>query len=153
MATATLPLDGGGLGGGDAVDDRGQMKKQPSNGAREQAKALRREMTEAEKQIWHRLRSRQTDGYRFRRQVPLGRFIADFVCHEAKLIVETDGGQHDPSSEEEARRSRFLESQGYRVLRFWNNEVLENPDGVLTAIAQDLYRGHPHPNPPPSRGR
>jgi very-short-patch-repair endonuclease len=129
------------------------MKKQPSKGAREQARALRREMTEAEKQIWQRLRSRQTEGFRFRRQVPLGRFIADFVCHEARLIIEIDGGQHDPSSEEEVRRSRFLESQGYRVLRFWNNEVLENLDGVQTVIAQDLRRGHPHPNPPPSRGR
>ena len=61
--------------------------------------------------------------------------------------------EHDPSSEEEARRNRFLESQGYRVLRFWNNKVLENPDGVQTVIAQDLRRGHPHPTPPPSRRR
>jgi very-short-patch-repair endonuclease len=129
------------------------MKKHPSNGTRERATALRREMTEAEKMIWERLRSRQTEGFRFRRQVPLGRFIADFVCHEAKLIVEVDGGQHDSSSEQEARRTCFLESQGYRVLRFWNNEVLENPDGVQTVVAQDLRRCHPHPDPPPSRGR
>src|SRR5271169_2348892 len=125
------------------------MKKQPSDGAREQAKALRREMTEAEKKIWHRLRRRQTEGFRFRRQVLLGRFIADFVCHEARSIIEIDGGQHEPSSEPEACRTRFLKSQGYRVLRFWNTEVLENPNGVQTVIAQHLRRGHPHPTPPP----
>ena len=134
-------------------DDRGQMKKQPTDGAREQAKALRRQMTEAEKKVWHGLRGRQTQGYRFRHQVPLGRFIVDFVCHEARLIIEIDGGQHEPSSEKEIRRTRFLETEGYHVLRFWNNEVLENPSGVQTVIAQHLHRHHPHPNPPPSRGR
>ena len=134
-------------------DDRGQMKKQPGDGARVRAKALRREMTEAEKRIWHRLRRRQTEGYRFRRQVPLGRFMADFVCHEARLIIEIDGGQHEPSSEKEARRTRFLETEGYRVLRFWNNEVLERTPLVCRgAIAQHLRRHHPHPNPPPSKG-
>jgi very-short-patch-repair endonuclease len=129
------------------------MKKHPSDGAHERAKALRREMTEAERKIWNRLRSRQTEGYRFRRQVPLGRYIADFVCHEVRLIVEIDGGQHDLSSEREVLRTRFFESQGYHVLRFWNNAVLENPDGVQTVIAQELLRGSPPPNPPPSRGR
>jgi very-short-patch-repair endonuclease len=128
-----------------------QMKKQPSDRAREQAKVLRREMTEAEQRIWHRLRSRQAEGYRFRRQVPFGRFTADFVCHEAKLIVEIEGGQHDPCSGQETHRTRFLESQGYRVLRFWNNEVLENPDGVQTVIARDLRRSPP-PKPSPIEG-
>jgi very-short-patch-repair endonuclease len=124
------------------------MKKQPSAGAHERARALRREMTEAEKKLWQMLRSRQTEGYRFRRQVPIGRFMADFVCHEAKLIVEIDGGQHDPSSETEARRTRFLESEGYCVLRFWNNEVLENPDGVQAMIAEYLRRITPSPSLP-----
>jgi very-short-patch-repair endonuclease len=128
------------------------MKKQPSEGAHERARVLRREMTGAEKRLWQMLRSRQTEGYRFRRQVPIGRFIADFVCHEARLIVEIDGGQHDPSSEPEASRTRFLESEGYRVLRFWNNEVLDNPEGAQTVIAEDLRRVHPHPNPPPIKG-
>src|SRR5215472_6095656 len=72
-----------------------QMKKYPMGGAHERARALRREMTEAETKLWRMLRSRQIEGYRFRRQVPLGRYIADFVCHEARLIVELDGGQHD----------------------------------------------------------
>jgi very-short-patch-repair endonuclease len=69
------------------------------------------------------------------------------------LIVEIDGSQYDPSSEQETRYNRFLESRGYRVLRICNNEVLENPDGVQTVIAHDLRRGHPRPIPPPSRGR
>ncbi len=129
------------------------MRKRPSDGAHERARALRLEMTEAEKLVWYRLRSRQTHGFRFRRQVPIGAFIADFVCHEARLIVEIDGDQHDPSSDYEFRRTRFPESEGYRVLRFWNNEVLENLGGVHTVIAQYLLRAHPHPNPPPSRGR
>jgi very-short-patch-repair endonuclease len=110
-------------------------------------------MTEAEKVLWQILRSRQTEGYRFRRQVPIGRFIADFVCHEARLIIEIDGGQHDPSSEPEVSRTQFLEGEGYLVLRFWNTEVLGNPEGTRIAIAENLSRGHPHPNPPPSRGR
>ena len=125
------------------------MKKRPSEGAHERASMLRRKMTDAEKKLWQMLRSRQIEEYRFRRQVPIGRFIADFVCHEARLIVEIDGGQHDPSSELEASRTRFLESEGYRVLRFWNNEVLATPAGVLTVIVEDLRRLHPHPIPPP----
>ena len=132
--------------------NRGRMKKHPSDAAHERAKALRREMTEAEKKIWQRLRSRQAEGYRFRRQVPFGRFIVDFVCHEAKLIIEIDGGQHDRSSEQEVRRTRFLEGQGYIALRFWNNEALENPDGVHTVIAQELRRDHPHPTRPHQGG-
>src|SRR5262245_37431680 len=95
-------------------------------------------MTEAERRLWQILRLRQTDGRRFRRQVPIGPFIADFVCHEARLIVEIDGGQHDPSSEADASRTRFLEGEGYRVLRFWNNEVLENAEGVCSLIAKSL---------------
>jgi very-short-patch-repair endonuclease len=132
------------------------MKKQPNEGAHERAheraRVLRREMTEAERRLWQKLRSRQTEGYRFRRQVPIGRFIADFVCHEARLIVEIDGGQHDPSSDIEASRTRFLESEGYCVLRFWNNEVLNNPEGAQAVIAENLRRGSPPPKPSPIMG-
>src|SRR5271169_6891181 len=103
-------------------------------------------MTEAEKRLWQMLRLRQTEGSRFRRQVPIGRFIADFVCHAARLIVEIDGGQHDLSSEQETSRTRFLESEGYRVLRFCNNEVLDNPEGVHSVIAENLRQVTPtHP--------
>ena len=109
-------------------------------------------MTDAERSIWRVLRSAQMDGHRFRRQVPFGPYIADFVCHDARLIIEIDGGQHDRSSPAEAKRTRFLKHQGYRILRFWNNELLSNLEGVRAMIARALRR-HPHPVPPPSRGR
>jgi very-short-patch-repair endonuclease len=73
-----------------------------------------------------------------------GSIIADFVCHNARLIIEIDGGQHERSSPDEAKRTRFLEDQGYRILRFWNNEVLSSLDGVCAIIAREL-RHHPHP--------
>ncbi|MBV9019053.1 MAG: endonuclease domain-containing protein [Alphaproteobacteria bacterium] len=104
---------------------------------------LRRNMTEAERRIWQILRLHQISGYKFRRQVPLGRYIADFVCHEARLIVEIDGGQHDHLSPREAERTAFLQSEGYRVLRFWNNEVLQNLEGVHAVIAGELGRVTP----------
>jgi very-short-patch-repair endonuclease len=97
-------------------------------------------MTEAERRIWQILRSQQMQGHKFRRQVPIGRYIADFVCHEARLIVEIDGGQHDRGSPREAERSMFLQNEGYRLLRFWNNEVLANLDGVHATITEELGR-------------
>src|SRR5579863_3717009 len=121
-----LPHDGGGLGGGDATSQTAKMKKHPPAGAHVRSRTLRQNMTEAEKAVWAMLRSRQIGGHRFRRQVPLGQYIADFVCHEARLIIEIDGGQHGASSGAEIERTRFLESEGYRILRFWNNDVLEN---------------------------
>src|SRR5438132_12599135 len=102
------------------------MKKHPAAGAHARARSLRHNMTEAERRVWRILRSLQMKGYKFRRQVPIGRYIADFVCHEARLIVEIDGSQHDRSPPREAERSEFLENEGYRLQRFWNNEVLAN---------------------------
>jgi len=128
------------------------VKKSPLGDARDRARVLRRDPTDAEKTLWQILRARQVDGHKFRRQVPLGRYIADFVCHDARLIGELDGGQHDASSQREAARTRFLQDQGYRVLRFWNQEVLSNREGVHERISEDLRRSPP-PNPPPSRGR
>jgi very-short-patch-repair endonuclease len=116
------------------------MKKHPVDGARARARTLRQNMTEAERQVWQILRSHQMKERKFRRQVPIGRYIADFVCHEARLIVEIDGGQHDRSSPREAERSVFLENEGYRILRFWNNEVLANLAGVQETIADELSR-------------
>ncbi len=143
-----LPLDGGGLGGGDKpAKANAEMKKRPIAGARERARSLRRDMTDAEKSIWRILRLSQIDGHRFRRQVPLGRYIADFVCHDGRLIIEIDGGQHQVSALQEAERTRFLQDQGYRVLRFWNNEVLSNLEGVRATIAENL-RCHPLPTLP-----
>src|SRR6266550_3664766 len=131
---------GGGLGGGDVSRRKSRdMKKHPVDGARPRARTLRQNMTEAERRVWQILRSHQMHGYKFRRQVPIGRYIADFVCHEARLIVEIDGGQHDRSSPREAERSEFLQNEGYRILRFWNNEVLANLDGVHQTIAGALH--------------
>jgi very-short-patch-repair endonuclease len=116
------------------------MKKHPVDGAYPRARALRQNVTEAERRVRQILRSHQMQGYKFRRQVPIGRYIADFVCHEARLIVEIDGGQHDFSSPQEAERSAFLQSEGYRILRFWNNEVLTNLDGAHRTIVSELAR-------------
>ena len=116
------------------------MKKHPVDVGHARARTLRQNMTEAERQVWQILRSHQMKGYKFRRQVPIGRYIADFVCHEARLIVEIDGGQHDRPSPREVERSGFLQNEGYRILRFWNNEVLANLDGVHGMIADELGR-------------
>jgi len=116
------------------------MKKRPVEGAYARARALRRNTTEAEKRLWRLLRLHQVKRYKFRRQVPIGRYIADFVSHEARLIVEIDGGQHDRSFPREAERTEFLQNEGYRILRFWNNEVLANLDGVQATISEELGR-------------
>lgn len=113
------------------------MKKQPLAGAHTRSRSLPRNMTDAERQLWRILRMRQIPGHKFRRQVPLGRYIADFVCHEARLIIEVDGGQHALAGND-IERTEFLESEGYRVLRFWNNEVLANLAGVYDAIVGEL---------------
>jgi very-short-patch-repair endonuclease len=128
------------------------MKKHPLDDAAARARALRQNMTEAETRVWQMLRAHCMNGYKFRRQVPIGRYIADFVCHEARLVVEIDGGQHDSSSPRETERSGFLQTEGYRILRFWNNDILANPDGVYEAIVTELAASPP-PCPPPSRGR
>ena len=95
-------------------------------------------MTDAEKRLWSRLRSGGLDGVRFRRQAPIGRYFADFVCYERKLIIEVDGGQHALDVERDKARTRWLESQGFHVVRFWNNDVLANTDGVLMEIQRVL---------------
>ena len=102
--------------------------------ASQNARRLRSNPTEAELRLWSRLRRRQLDGLRFRRQVPLGRFIVDFSCYDERLVIELDGGQHLESREEDAARTQWLESRGFRVLRFWNDEVFKNMDGVLETI-------------------
>ncbi|WP_295529773.1 endonuclease domain-containing protein [Novosphingobium sp. Chol11] len=100
------------------------------------ARKLRKEPTEAEKRLWSRLRSEQL-GVKFTRQYPIGSAIVDFVCRALRLAIELDGGQH-ADSEADAARTRLIEAQGYRVIRFWNNDVLANTDGVLTVIAHEL---------------
>jgi very-short-patch-repair endonuclease len=119
------------------------------------AQRLRREMTDAERKLWSTLRNRQFYGAKFRRQQPIGPFIADFVCQERQLIIEADGGQHAERTADD-RRTAFLESKGYRVLRFWNNEIVTNLPGVAEVIAAALSTPHParasRESPSPSRG-
>ena len=102
------------------------------------AKKLRKNMTDAERLLWQHLRSRELGGYKFRRQRPVGPYIVDFICLEKKLVVEVDGGQHAGQMELDAKRSDYLEDKGYRVLRFWNNEVLKEIESVLTVILSSL---------------
>ncbi len=103
-------------------------------------------MTDAERKLWGKLRNRQLLGCKFRRQQPIGSYIADFVCQEHRLVVEADGSQH-ADSESDAVRTALFESLGYRVIRFWNADVLLNIDGVLTVIA-DALANAPSPTSP-----
>jgi very-short-patch-repair endonuclease len=102
------------------------------------ARKLRRETTDAESRLWRALCNRQMYGFKFKRQAAFGPYIVDFICIEAKLIVEADGGQHSENEEADGVRSQYFERLGCRVLRFWNHEVLEIFDGVLEAIAAAL---------------
>src|SRR5581483_2069745 len=114
-------------GEGEVRDD---PKRKPTSAETARARRLRKNSTAAETLLWLRLRDRRLDELKFRRQEPILGFTADFVCHERKLVIEIDGGQHDKQRDEDARRTRLLEQAGFRVLRFWNNDVLENMDGV-----------------------
>ena len=107
------------------------------------ARSLRTGMTETERLLWQVLRGKQINGYRFRRQHPIGRYIADFACIEQKMVIELDGGQHQDQLVYDQARSTFLQAQGWQVLRFWNNDVLNNIDGVLASIAERLSGAPP----------
>jgi very-short-patch-repair endonuclease len=100
-------------------------------------------MTDAELRLWMRLRRAQIPGFRFRRQVPIGTYVADFTCLKAHLVVEVDGSQHAKDVEKDQRRTAWLASQGYRVIRFWDNDVLLQTDSVVERIYQALQ------TPPP----
>jgi very-short-patch-repair endonuclease len=102
------------------------------------ARELRTTAPEAERILWHRLRNRQLCGFKFRRQMPIQGYFADFACVEAKLIVELDGGQHADQIEYDARRTEMIELAGYRVLRFWNSAVMTELNEVLDLIAREL---------------
>jgi very-short-patch-repair endonuclease len=103
------------------------------------ARELRQRSTDAEKKLWRLLRNRQIDNVKFRRQVSLGPYIVDFLAAQHRLVVELDGGQHasDPA---DIVRTRWLERRGYRVVRFWNNDVLANPEGVVALISRAIVR-------------
>ena len=102
------------------------------------ARSLRRGMTDVERILWRALRGKQLERNRFRRQHPIGQFIADFACIEQKLVIELDGGQHQEQLAYDEQRTVLLQAQGWRVLRFWNNDVLNNLDGVLSTIVDNL---------------
>ena len=105
------------------------------------AKNLRKRSTDAERMLWKHLRARQLDGLKFRRQEPMGNYVLDFICYEKELVIELDGGQHAIKKEDDAERDTWLKQQGFKVLRFWNNEVLMNIDGVLEVIRMHVH--HP----------
>lgn len=102
--------------------------------SRDFAKQLRRNLTPEEMRLWHAVKAKRLADAKFRRQVLVGPYVADFVCVAARLVVELDGGQHAERTEADAARTRYLEERGYRVLRFWNNEVTANFEGVVRAI-------------------
>jgi very-short-patch-repair endonuclease len=116
------------------------------------AKRLRRDQTDAERALWFRLRDRRLSGLKFRRQVPINQRVVDFCCADARLVIELDGGQHATRAAEDQNRTKILEAMGYLILRFWNNDVMRNIEGVLEEILRvaRLQRSEPpHPNPLP----
>jgi very-short-patch-repair endonuclease len=113
------------------------------------ARALRRNMTDAERALWNHLRLRQMQGFKFRRQQPIGNYIVDFVSFDQKLIIELDGGQHVSQASYDRARTAWLEKQGFEVLRFWDNQVLTEMEGVKQVIWNKLT---PHLTSPHRRG-
>jgi very-short-patch-repair endonuclease len=117
---------------GRGFDEVTAIKPPLPTGTLQNARKLRREMTDAERELWQHFRAGRFDGVKFRRQHPVPPYIADFCCVSARLIVELDGPQH--SEEVDAARTRYLKSQGWRILRFWDNDVLLQTEAVLDAI-------------------
>ncbi|HLQ92162.1 MAG TPA: endonuclease domain-containing protein [Xanthobacteraceae bacterium] len=120
------------------------------------ARRLRRNQTDAERLLWFRLRDRRLNGWKFRRQMPINGFITDFCCPDAKLIIELDGGQHATQQGQDSQRTHDLEASGYLVLRYWNNDVIRNIEGVLEDILRTIDPQAfepPHPNPLPKGER
>ena len=111
---------------------------------------LRRNSTDAERLLWSRLRNRELDGLKFKRQVEIAGKVADFACADARLVIELDGSQHSGREVEDGERTRVLAAAGYLVLRFWNNEVLTNLDGVLEVILGSVVSARRNPSPCPS---
>ncbi len=137
---ATIPSPLAGVGDSARLRRAGRGVTTPDQ--RNHAKAMRSAPTEAETQLWKLLRAKRLDVFKFRRQQPIGPFIADFVCMKERVIIEADGSQHI-ENESDPRRTVFLEARGYRMLRFWNADVLARPDDV----AQAIYRALMDPSP------
>jgi len=128
--TLTLPR----IGGGDKNPGKDIMNKQ----LKERSRDLRKNLTDAEQKLWQKLRNKQINAHKFRRQFVLGNYIVDFICLEKRLIIEVDGGQHMENVDYDLQRDEWLKSQNFKVLRFWNNQVLNEIDSVLEVIVKDL---------------
>ena len=111
------------------------------------ARSLRKRSTDAERLLWRHLRARQLDGLKFRRQEPIGKYIVDFVCFERRVIVEVDGGGHATEKGKDRQRDGWFRERGFKVLRFWNTDVIGNTDAVIAAIGESCVN-HPPPAPP-----
>jgi very-short-patch-repair endonuclease len=118
-------------------------------GVKDRARNLRKNQTDAEHRLWKLLRAKRLEGWKFRRQLPIEHYIVDFACPAARLIVEADGGQHNGSAYD-AARDQWLATRGWRVMRFWNTDILTNEEGVLTAVLAALSWAQP--TPAPARG-
>jgi very-short-patch-repair endonuclease len=101
------------------------------------AKTLRKKSTDAENVLWKQLRRKQLEGLKFRRQQPIDNYVVDFVCFEKRIVIEVDGGQHSIERDKDSERDNYLVINGFKVLRFWNNEVLQNIEGVLEMIRKN----------------
>ncbi len=122
---------------------------------RQRARAFGKREADAERFLWRDLRNRELGGWKFRRQYPVGAFIVDFICVEKNVVIEVDGGQHAENEALDLQRSAYLNKMGYRVLRFWNNEVLQETEAVLMAIfaiLADTAKKSPTPPPTPQMG-
>ncbi len=117
--------------------------KMQSHNLTQNARLLRKQSTDTEKLLWSRLRAKQIISCKFRRQQPIGNYIVDFVCFSEKLIIELDGGQHAIQKNKDKERDNWLCKEGFTVLRFWNNEVIENLEGVLDVISRHLMSPSP----------
>jgi very-short-patch-repair endonuclease len=155
-----LPLAGEGWGGGLSTSEVSMAEhKQPtwkvSSRLQSNARALRRNSTDAERILWSELRNHRLGGAGFRRQVPIENYIADFVCHGARLVVELDGGQHfsDEGERADTARSAVIEAKGFQILRFGNHDVMTNRAGVLETIASAVAARAPTRTLPRLRGR
>ena len=101
---------------------------------------MRHEPTKAETVLWQRLKAKRLEHYKFRRQEPVAGYIADFLCYQPRLVIEVDGGHHAEQFDADELRTRVIEAEGFRVIRFWNNEIMENLDGVLERIVSELNK-------------
>jgi very-short-patch-repair endonuclease len=160
LFSSPSPDCGEGRGGGNLaleiiMDDQKKPTWKVSSRLRSNARTLRKNSTDVERLLWAELRDHRLNGVSFRRQVPIASYIADFVCHAARLVIELDGGQHLSDDQEvaDSRRSAIIEAKGFRVLRFSNHDVMTNRTGVLETIASAIEASAPTPALPRKRER